>query len=428
MTNFFFNLSENIFSFGVNIMFRTLAILFICFHFHAHSANIQLGTDVFFTDGLVDELKGKRIGLVTNHTGVDSSMRSTIDLFLDCAPEIKLVALFAPEHGLNGQAYAFEEVEDAKGPAGVPIYSLHGKTRRPTAQMLQGIDVIVYDIQDIGCRSYTYTTTLYYVMEEAAKKGIPVIVLDRPNPINGLVVDGPMLQKNWRSYIGYVNVPYCHGMTIGELALLFNDQYQIGCQLKVIEMKGWKRSMTYADTGLTWIPTSPYIPESDTPQFYASTGLLGELSLVNIGIGYTLPFKLVGAPWIKARQLADQLNDQKLPGVFFLPFYYRPFYGAYKGKNCQGVMIAVTDPKSYRPVTTQYMILGILKNLYPKQVLAKINSLESTKKDLFCKANGNEEMLSLVCKEKYVAWKLILYQKEEREQFLQERKKYLLYR
>jgi uncharacterized protein YbbC (DUF1343 family) len=408
-------------------MRHLLTLLFICAHFQLHAANIQLGVDVFFNDGLVDELKGKRIGLVTNHTGVSSAMRSTIDLFLMNAPDIQLVAIFAPEHGLYGQAYAFEEVEEIQGPSGIPVYSLHGKTRRPTERMLQGIDVIVYDIQDIGCRSYTYTTTLCYVLEEAAKKKIPVIVLDRPNPINGLIVDGPMLQKNWRSYIGYVNVPYCHGMTIGELARFFNDKYQIGCTLKVVGMRGWKRSMTYADTGLTWIPTSPYIPESDTPQYYASTGLLGELSLVNIGIGYTLPFKVIGAPWIKARQLADNLNEQKLPGVFFLPFHYRPFYGAYKGKDCQGIMIAVTDNKCYRPVSTQYMILGVLKNLYPKQILAKLNSLELSKKDLFCKANGNDEMLSLLLKEKYVAWKLILYQKEEREQFLQERKKYLLY-
>jgi len=404
-----------------------ISILFILIHFFSFASNVQLGVDVFFNEGGIAELKGKKIGLVTNHTGVNSEMRSTIDLFMEYAPQVKLAALFAPEHGLNGQAYAFEEVDEMKGQAGIPVYSLHGKTRRPAEEMLQGIDVIVYDIQDIGSRSYTYTTTLCYVMEEAAKKGIPVIVFDRPNPINGLVVDGPMLEKKWRSYIGYLNVPYCHGMTIGELARFFNDKYQIGCKLKVVEMKGWKRWMSYADTGLTWIPTSPYIPESDTPQFYASTGLIGELSVVNIGVGYTLPFKVIGAPWIKAQPFADTLNDQKLPGVRFLPFHYRPFYGVYKGKDCQGVMIIVTDPKSYRPVSTQYMILGILKNLYPKQVMAKLNALEVGKKDLFCKANGNEEMLAMLQNEKYVAWKLIQYQKDEREKFRQERKKYLIY-
>lgn len=407
-------------------MYRAL-FFFICLPLFVFSAAIELGVDVFFQEGLVSELKGKRVGLITNQTGVDKNRRSTIDLFLHSAPEVQLVALFSPEHGLTGQAYAFEEVPDIKGPSGIPVFSLHGRTRRPTEHMFRGIDVLVYDIQDIGCRSYTYTTTLFYVMEQAAKMKIPVIVLDRPNPINGLIVDGPMLQKKWRSYIGYANIPYCHGMTIGELSRFFNANYQIGCALKVIGMRGWQRWMSFADTGLTWIPTSPYIPEGDTPLFYASTGLLGELSLVNIGIGYTLPFKVVGAPWVQASQLADKLNEQKLPGVHFMPFHYRPFYGAYKGKDCQGVKIIVTDAKSYRPVSSQYMILGILKNLYPKQVLAKLNALEPSKKELFCKANGNDEMLSLLLKERYVAWKLILFQKEEREEFLKERKKYLLY-
>lgn len=403
-----------------------LAIFAICVHFLTFAANIELGVDVFFKEGLVEELRGKRIGLITNHTGVDSHMRSTIDLFLE-TPHIKLVSLFAPEHGLHGGAYAFEKVPEKKGPNGIPIHSLHGQTRRPTVEMLSEIDVLVYDIQDIGSRSYTYITTLFYAMEAAAEKGIPVIVLDRPNPINGLIVDGPMLQKKWRSFIGYINIPYCHGMTIGELAQFFNEKYHIQCSLQVVPMKGWSRSMCFADTGLTWVPTSPYIPEADTPQFYATTGLLGELSLVNIGIGYTLPFKVLGAPWIKARQLASQLNEQKLPGVYFFPFYYRPFYGMHKGKDCQGVMIAITNPKTYRPVSTQYMILGILKSLYPKQVMARLQAIDASKRELFCKASGNDEMLELIKTEKYIAWKLILYQKQERELFLQERKKYLLY-
>jgi uncharacterized protein YbbC (DUF1343 family) len=388
---------------------------------------VELGVDVFFREGGVNDLKGKRVGLVTNHTGVDSQLRSTVDLFLSEAQEVNLVALFAPEHGINGQAYAFERVDNQKHKRGIPIYSLHGSTRRPTQAMLEGIDVIVYDIQDIGCRSYTYTTTLFYMMEEAAKRGIPVIILDRPNPINGVIVDGPMLEEAWRSFIGYVNVPYCHGMTIGELARYFNEQYDIGCQLKVVLMRGWKRAMSYKETGLHWIPTSPHIPESDSPLFYASTGILGELSLVNIGVGYTLPFKVIGAPWIHGRDLADQLNAQKLPGVSFFPFHYRPFYGTYQGEDCQGIKIMVTDEQAYRPVVVQYMILGLLKNLYPKQVNGHLAKLNSSKKNLFCKANGNEEMFTILNREKYVAWKLILYQKEEKEMFRKTRKKYLLY-
>ncbi|MBI3236525.1 MAG: DUF1343 domain-containing protein [Chlamydiales bacterium] len=228
------------------------------------TATVQLGTDLFFQEEHIKKWKGKRVGLITNHTGVDSRLRPTVDLFLDHEKQIKLVALFAPEHGIHGQAHAAESVEDLKKYRGIPVYSLHGIHRRPTAEMLKGIDLIVYDIQDIGCRSYTYTTTLFYVMEEAAKKGIPVVVLDRPNPINGLIVDGPMLEEKWRSFIGYINVPYCHGMTVGELARFFNEKYRIGCDLHVVWMKGWKRSMSYQDTGLHWVPTSPHIPEADS--------------------------------------------------------------------------------------------------------------------------------------------------------------------
>lgn len=393
----------------------------------AQRAKVECGVDIFFKEALFKELKGKRVGLVTNHTGVDGRLKTTISLFLEQAPLLELVALFAPEHGIHGHAYAWDFVEDKKGFGGIPVYSLHGATRRPTAKMLAGVDVIVYDIQDIGCRSYTYTTTLFYVMEEAAKYQIPVIVFDRPNPINGLIVDGPMLQEKWRSFIGYVNVPFCHGMTIGELASFFNEKYRVGCQLRVVPMKGWKRWMSYRDTGLHWVPTSPQIPEPDSPVFYATTGILGELGLLNIGVGYTLPFKVVGAPWIQAVKFAEELNAQKLPGVVFLPFYHRPFYGLYKGQDCQGVLIVVTNQRQYRPVLVQHMLIGLLKTLYPKEVEKQINALDKNKKNLFCKATGNEEMYQILSKEKYAAWKLILFQKEEREQFSKERKRYLLY-
>jgi uncharacterized protein YbbC (DUF1343 family) len=264
-------------------------------------------------------------------------------------------------------------------------------------------------------------------MEEAAKLHIPCIVLDRPNPINGLLIEGPMLKEKWRSFVSYINVPYCHGMTVGELAQYFNAEYSIGCALEVVPMKGWTRSMSFADTGLAWVPTSPNIPEADTPLFYASTGILGQLGVVSIGIGYTLPFKIVGAPWIKADRFASKMNEQQLPGVTFLPHYFRPFYGLYKGKNCEGVLIVITDPHAYRPLAVQYMLLGILNLLYPKQMQAKLNALEPMRKELFCKVNGNEDILSLLLKEKYVAWKFIAYQKDEREQFRTLRRKYLLY-
>lgn len=388
---------------------------------------VQLGVDLFFQEGHLESLKGHKIALLTNHTGVNSKFRSTLDLFSEAATIFNLVAVFSPEHGMEGVAYAGEEVGHSKTGKSIRIYSLHGQTRRPTEEMLEKIDTIVFDIQEIGARSYTYATTLYYVMEEAAKRGIAVIVLDRPNPINGVIVDGPLLSEDQRSFLGYINVPYCHGMTIGELARFFNGEYQVGCSLKVVAMKGWKREMNFQDTGLTWIPTSPQIPEVDTPLFYPSTGILGELDIVNIGVGYTLPFKVVGAPWIDAKKFAKTLNAQNLPGVKFIPFHYRPFFGTFKGEDCHGVKLEITNPKIYRPVAVNYMLLGILKTLYPKIVGKKLSNLSETKKRVFSQVNGSSQILDILLSEKYVAWKLINYQSQERKTFLEKRQKYLLY-
>lgn len=399
--------------------------LLFCASFVHARAKVELGIDRFFKEEHHTLLKGKRVGLVTNQTGVDQELNTTVDLFKEHAEEFTLVALFSPEHGLSGTAYAGEKVFDVATP--LPIYSLYGKTRRPTDKMLQGIDVLVFDIQEIGSRSYTYATTLFYLMEEAAKRQIMLIVLDRPNPINGIIVDGPALREEWRSFLGYIDVCYCHGMTIGELAYLFNEEYKVGCDLTVITMKGWERWMSFKDTGLQWIPTSPNIPEEDTPFFYASTGILGELSLVNIGIGFTQPFKLVGAPWIHAATFAERLNAQKLPGVKFFPFSFRPMYGLYKDQDCQGVKILITNQRLYRPLAVQYLLLGVLKTLYPKHTEEKLRSLSSDKKEMFCRLNGNKEMLDILLNEKYVAWKMIQMQEKERKAFLKKRQKYLLY-
>ena len=386
--------------------------------------SIDLGVDTFVKEGHFRGLKGKRVGLVSNQTGVNQLLTPTLDVLK--GQGIHVVALFSPEHGWAGSAYAGEATANGKART-LQLHSLHGKTRRPTDAMLKGVDVLVYDIQDIGVRSYTYATTLFYVMEEAAKRRIPVVVLDRPNPINGLIIDGGMLEPKWRSFIGYVNVPYCHGMTIGELAQFFNGEYQIGCRLKVIPMKGWKRTMSFKETGLTWIPTSPHIPEADTPLFYASTGILGELEIVNIGVGYTLPFKVVGAPWIDADLFAEKLNSQKLPGVHFFPFHYRPFYGSLKGKECHGVLIRVTNMKKYQPLSVQYLLMGMLKSLYPAQTKGSLEKVEGNKKRLFNLANGNDEIFRLMLYERYAAWKMIAYQKKEREAFKELRAKYLIY-
>ena len=262
-------------------------------------------------------------------------------------------------------------------------------------------------------------------MEEAAKRGIAVIVLDRPNPLNGLTIDGPLLEKKWRSFVGYIDVPYCHGMTVGELASYFNEETNVGCKLTVVPMQGWKREMRFSETGLTWVPTSPNIPEAETVFFYPSTGLIGELQLVNIGIGYTLPFKVIGAPWIDAVHFTNYLNQQNFPGVHFLPFYYRPLYGKFAGQNCQGALIIIKDYQKYLPVSTQYLILGMLKSLYPKPFKEALAACKG-REEMFNKVNGTAEVYRLLNQEPYIIWKLLALHKKERETFKYKRQKYLI--
>jgi len=392
------------------------------------SAKVMVGIDVLMTSEYDSLLRGKRVGLITNHTAVNGQMKSTISLLKAHAKSkgFTFQALFAPEHGLTGDIHASESVGNSYDHENIPIYSLYGKTRRPTAEMLKDIDILVYDIQDIGSRSYTYSSTLFYAMEEAAKHHVPVVVLDRPNPINGVTVDGPLMEEKWRSIVGYISVPYCHGMTIGELAKFFNEEYGIHCELTVVPMKGWKRSMTFQDTGLSWIPTSPHIPEASTVYYYPITGILGELQVVNIGVGYTLPFKLVGAPWIKAEEFAAKLNGQKYPGVHFQPFYYQPFYGRFAHEPCQGVLIVVTNPQTFKPVATQYLIIGMLKSLYPGKFQKALADAHQQQKAMFCKVNGTEEVFRIIQESKYVVWKLREVHQKEREDFVAKRKKYLI--
>lgn len=411
-------------------MFRYFCF-FVCFSSFccclvAKEACISLGIDLLSEGVGLHKLKGKRVGLLTNHTAISRTHESTVDVIkrLSKLHGFSLAALFAPEHGFQGAIHANELVEDGKENT-IPIHSLFGKEKRPTEAMLQGIDLIIYDIQEIGSRSYTYITTLCYMMEEAAKRKIPVIVLDRPNPINGKTIDGPMLEDKWRSIVSYINVPYCHGMTPGELAKFFNSEYKIGCELTVIPMRGWNRKMSFTETGLIWIPTSPHIPEATSPLYYPLTGILGELSIVNIGVGYTLPFKVVGAPWIEAQPFAEALNKQKFPGVHFEPFHFKPFYGKFAHKECHGVLITVLDPLSYKPVATQYLIIGILKSLYP-QAFKEALEHSRGRREMFSKVNGTGEIYRIMAEESNIVWKLRAFQEEERVKFASLRKKYLM--
>ena len=396
------------------------ALLFYSFSLFS----VESGVDQLLTHPIMKQIKGKKVGLITNQTGIDSNLKSTIELLLE-NKDVNLVALFAPEHGIKGSFYAGENVKSSKKKA-LPIHSLHGATRRPSKAMLKNIDVLIYDIQDGGVRTYTYASTLYYVMEEAAKHQIKVVVLDRPNPISGEIVDGPMLdEKKWRSFIGYINTPYCHGMTIGELATFFNTEYRVKCDLNVVKMKGYSRNMSFDQTGLPWIPASPNVPESNSPLFMATTGLIGELGIVNIGIGYTLPFKIVGAPWINSEKFAAHLNKQNLKGVHFFPYTFKPFVGSYKGQDCHGVLIKVTQLSSYKPLEVSFLLMGSLKSLYPSQVNKQIKNASKTKRDFFCKAAGNSSTLKTLQNEKICAWTLIEESRKQSNSFLKTRAKYL---
>lgn len=388
-----------------------------------------LGIDRVFDPPYVEYIKGKKVGLVTNQTGVNRQLISTIALFKERqkSAAFELKVLFSPEHGLYGEGYANEKIAHGKTDEGIPILSLHGQSKRPTSEMLKGLDVIVYDIQDIGSRSYTFAATLFYIMEEAAKNGIEVVVLDRPNPINGLVVDGPLLDTGERSFLGYVNVPYCHGMTIGELALFFNKEYAIGCAVHVVPMKGWKRSMSFCDTGLNWVPTSPNIPEATTALYYPMTGILGEASFVSIGIGYTLPFKVIGAPWIDPEKFAKVLRWQRLPGVSFYPIRFKPFSGKFSGESCGGVLIIVHAPELFLPVTSQFAIIGVLKRIYPQQCKESFAQLDAVHASLITHVCGTKRVLRILQDPKGNFADFCTKYQGDLQEFLKIRQNYLLY-
>ncbi len=324
---------------------------------------VLTGIDVLERDGF-KQLAGKKIGLVTNHTGKNRAGRQTIDV-LNKAAGVQIVALFSPEHGIRGSAD--EKVSDSTDDqTGLPIYSLYGETRRPKPEQLKGLDALVFDIQDIGARFYTYISTLGYVMEEAARAGLPVFVLDRPNPIGGVNVEGPIADADKLSFTAYHTIPVRHGMTIGELAQLFNQERKINCDLRVIKMEGWQRTMWFDATNLIWVNPSPNMRSLTEATLYPGVGLL-ETTNVSVGRGTDTPFELIGAPWIVGQQLAAALNQRNLPGVRFVPVRFKPTASVFKGEECEGINIVITDRATFRPVPTGIEIAVALRRLYPDQ-------------------------------------------------------------
>ena len=331
------------------------------------TANVKTGIEVLREDGF-KVLEGKRVGLTTNPTGVDSQLKSTIDILWE-AKNVNLVALYGPEHGVRGNIHAGDKVSDEVDPkTGLKMYSLYGKTSKPTKEMMDEIDVMVYDIQDNGCRSYTYISTLGKLMEACIEFNKELVVLDRPNPLGGEKIEGNVVEDGYKSFVSQFRIPYVYGQTPGELALYLNaTDYENKCKLHVVKMKGWKRSMTWDETGLEWIVASPHVPHAEAAVFYSVTGIFGEFGYVNIGVGYTLPFQIMGAPWIDADSLATALNSLNLAGIEFRPIYFKPYYSVFKGELCEGVQIHILDYKAAKLSEVQFLVVQEMMRLWPEK-------------------------------------------------------------
>lgn len=395
---------------------------------------VRPGIEVLESRGF-EGLKGKRVGLVTNPSGVDRNLRSTIDILHD-AKDVELVALFGPEHGVRGDAYAGDKVSDDVDPVtGVKVFSIYGKYREPSQEMLEGIDVMVYDIQDVGTRSYTFISSLGLVMRACAKKGIEVMVLDRPNPLGGLKVEGCCVEPGYYSFVSEFEIPYIYGLTVGELAIMINEEglnrgekgYDpaLKCKLSVIPMDGWRRKMSYIETGLPWVLPSPNIPYPQSAVNYPSSGITGEFNnYLNIGIGYTLPFETFAAEWIDAGALKKELDSYNLPGIAFRIIHYKPIAGSSKGKLLHGVQFYYTDYEAADITLTQFYVMQAVNRLYPEH-----NPFEMSKDriGMFDKVCGTDYVRRNFSKRMEVS-DIIDYWNKDVKKFKTLSKKYYIYK
>lgn len=328
--------------------------------FEKEKIPFRLGIEVLQADSF-KLIEGKRIGLVTNPTGVNQELQSTIDI-LHKAKNVNLVLLFAPEHGVRGNFWAGSGVKNSIDlKTKLPVFSLYGKNKTPEKETMDKIDMLIYDIQDVGVRSYTYISTMGIIMETAAKYNKQVVILDRPNPLGGERVEGALVQNGFFSFVSRYTIPYVYGLTCGELALLLNNEgllkNKAKCKLQVVKMQGWRRSMTFGQTQLQWIPTSPHIPNWETAFYYAATGIIGEIDPNLIGIGYTLPFQTLATEQINAQKLARAMNDLHLEGVKFRPIYFKPYYMKKKGRQLQGVQIHINNFNTVALTDIQFYFL-----------------------------------------------------------------------
>ena len=387
---------------------------------------VKTGIEVL-SENNFELLKGKKVGLITNATGVNSNLVSTVDLLFN-APEVELVALFGPEHGIRGEFAAGAKIDNYEDEVtGLMVSSLYGATRKPTAEMLEGVEVLVYDIQDIGVRSYTYISTMGLAMEAAAEQDIEFVVLDRPNPLSGEKIEGNIAEEGFISFVSQFPIPYIYGLTPGEVAKMINEEgwleNGIKVDLTVVPMEGWDRSMTFDQTGLPWIPTSPHIPHEYSPYYYVSTGIMGELGVISEGVGYTLPFQVFGAEWIDEMELVRELNELQLPGINFRPVVFKPFYGRDEGKTLHGAQIHFTDFSKADLMSIQFYFMQVHHELYPDK-----NIFEEGKNRwaMFDKVSGSDKIRKRFSKN-YEFSDIADYLNKDIEAFRQKSSNYYLY-
>jgi len=368
-------------------------------------------------------LGSRRVGLVTHPAAVRPDMVSTLDAL--SAAGVEVTALFGPEHGLDAAAADGAAVEDGvDARTGLPVYSLYGAVREPTAEMLAGVDLLLFDMQDVGVRYYTFLSTLYYVLKSAGRHGRPVIVLDRPNPLGGLAVEGPRIEAGLTSFVGIVPIPIRHGLTMGELARYLNSEHALGADVIVIGMRGWRREMWFDQTGLPWVPTSPAMPHLSTVTVYPGTCLLEGTNLSE-GRGTALPFEVAGAPWLDGYRLAADLNRLGLPGVLFRPLRFVPAGSKHAGQCCDGVQVHVTDRDAFAPVMTGLHLVAAARAQAPGHFEFLPSSWEGHPPHFDLLTGDGRLRLGLEAGEPVEA--LIQGWAVERARFEQERKRYLLY-
>lgn len=410
-----------------NLVWLGLYIFVLACSAQAQQREVMTGIDVLEASDF-EILKGKKVGLITNATGVNKGLKSTVDLLYE-AEGVDLVALYAPEHGVRGDISAGDKVDtyvDEK--TGITVFSIYGATRKPTPDMLENVDILLYDIQDIGVRSYTFISSMGLAMEAAAEQGIEFMVLDRPNPLGGYKIEGNIVEDGFYSFVSQFPIPYVYGLTPGEVAKMINNEGWLKDEMKVnltvVEMQNWSRGMTFDQTGLPWVPTSPHIPHEYSAYFYVATGIMGELGVFSEGVGYTTPFQVFAAEWIDESELAKEMNALNLPGVIFRPLVFKPYYGRDQGKTLRGVQLHFSDYDIANLMDIQFWFLQVHNELHPDKKAFEIGA--QNRYNFFDKVAGSDQ-IRIRFSQNYQVKDILDYLNKDVDSFRSKSQQYYLY-